>query len=95
MKVPEDDGAIAAARDNQILSDEAIGRIIAAARIVDEARGHDGDLLRLFIVMTSTGARFSQVVRLRVRDLQVERSRLTVPPSRNGVFPSAIGVSAK
>lgn len=83
-EVPVDDGATAAARENQILSDEVIGQIIGAARSVDDARGHDGDLFRLFVVMAATGARFSQIVRLRVRDLQASRSRLMVPPSRKG-----------
>jgi len=83
-KAPEDDGATAAARENQILSDKVIGRLILAARAVDHARGYDGDLFRLFVVMAATGARFSQVVRMRVRDLQADRSRLMVPPSRKG-----------
>ncbi len=83
-KAPEDDGATAAARENQILSDKVIGRLIVAARSVDHARGYDGDLFRLFVVMAATGARFSQVVRMRVRDLQADRSRLMVPPSRKG-----------
>ncbi|WP_066556922.1 tyrosine-type recombinase/integrase [Croceicoccus bisphenolivorans] len=78
-----DDGE-AVARDNQILPDATVGAIIAAARDVDDARGMGGDFFRMVIVLAATGARFSQVARLTVRDLQVDRSRLMVPPSRKG-----------
>jgi integrase len=49
---------------------------------VDEADGWDGDLLRLVLVLAATGARFSQVLRLTVGDL--EGNRLHVPTSRKG-----------
>lgn len=74
----------AVARDNQILPDETIGRIITAARTVDDAGGLGGDLFRIIVVMAATGARFSQVARLTVRDVQADRSRLMMPPSRKG-----------
>lgn len=78
----EDDGAVA--RENQILPDAVIGGIIAAAREVDDAKGARGDLFRLIVTLSATGARLSQVARLTVRDVQAERSRLMVPPSRKG-----------
>jgi integrase len=72
------------ARENQILTDETIGRIIVAARQVDGDGGMNGDLFRLILVMAATGARFSQVARLCVRDVQPDCSRLIVPASRKG-----------
>lgn len=72
------------ARDNQILPDATVAAIIAAARDVDDARDMGGDLFRLVIVLAATGARFSQVARLTVRDVQADRSRLMVPASRKG-----------
>lgn len=72
------------ARENQILPDATIGKIIAAARAVDEAKEWDGDLFRMIVVLAATGARFSQVARLTVRDAQPDRSRLMMPTSRKG-----------
>jgi integrase len=72
-------------------------RIIRAAREVDAERGDDGDLFRLILVLAATGARFSQVARLRVGDVQVKESRLFMPKSRKGRgskvghTPNAIG----
>lgn len=72
------------ARENQILDAATVGRIIAAAQKVDEAGEWDGDLYRMIVVLAASGARFSQVARLTVRDVQVERSRLMIPPSHKG-----------
>ncbi len=72
------------ARENQILPDATVGAIIAAARDVDDAKGMDGDLFRMVITLAATGARFSQVARMSVRDLQPAQSRLMVPTSRKG-----------
>lgn len=72
------------ARDDQILSDAEIGRLMAAARQVDAEDGWEGDLMRMVLVLAATGARFSQVARIRVGDLQPERGRLMVPVSRKG-----------
>ena len=71
------------ARDNQILSTVVVGQIIGAAQAVDARDGWDGDLARLIIVLAATGARFSQVRRILVRD--VRRGAIVVPPSRKGV----------
>lgn len=54
------------ARENQILDVEAIGKIIAAARNVDDTGDWGGDLYRMIVVLAATGARFSQVTRLTV-----------------------------
>lgn len=72
------------ARENQILDAATVGRIIAAAKKVDEAAEWGGDLYRMIVVLAATGARFSQAARLTVRDVQIERSRLMIPPSYKG-----------
>lgn len=74
----------ATARENQILPDATVGEIIAAARDVDAAGNWGGDLYRMIVVLAATGARFSQIARLTVRDVQADRSRLMVPASRKG-----------
>lgn len=76
--------AEAVARDNQILPDADIARVLRAAREVDAEQGWDGDLFRLVLVLTATGARLSQVARIRVSDCQIAQSRLLVPTSRKG-----------
>lgn len=79
-----DDTADDVARENQILSDAQVARLIGAAREIDDEQGWDGDLFRLVVVMTATGARFSQVARLRVGDVQTKANRLVIPASRKG-----------
>jgi integrase len=81
--VDVDDGADVA-RENQILSDGQVVRLLVAARQVDGDLGWDGDLYRLVLVLNATGARFSQIARMRVRDCQLKESRLMVPSSRKG-----------
>jgi len=72
------------ARDNQILPDAKIADILVATRQIDEDEGWEGDLFRLILAMAATGARFSQVARLRVIDVQLEGSRILMPTSRKG-----------
>jgi len=72
------------ARDGQALSDAEIRRVISAAKIVDTEDGWDGDLERIVIVLAATGARFGQVSRLRVVDVQGGHNRIMVPPSHKG-----------
>ena len=72
------------ARDNQILTDAQVARLIAAAREIDAEQERDGDLYRLAIVLAATGARFSQVAPLLVGDVQYQQGRLMVPASRKG-----------
>lgn len=80
----ESDNADDVARENQILSDAEVTRLIGAAREVDAEQGWDGDVYRLILVLAATGARFSQVARLRVRDVQPDKARLMIPSSRKG-----------
>lgn len=72
------------ARDGAALPDDDVRRIIDAARGVDADLGWDGDLWMLVLALASTGARFSQIIRMRVADLQIGHSRLMVPTSRKG-----------
>ncbi|MBZ9724875.1 site-specific integrase [Mesorhizobium sp. CO1-1-11] len=72
------------ARDQAALPDADVRRIIEAAREVDIDEGWDGDLLRMVLVLSATGARFSQVARMTVGDVQMPQSRLMVPTSRKG-----------
>ncbi|TIT64339.1 MAG: integrase [Mesorhizobium sp.] len=74
----------AVARDNQILPDADVARVLRAAREVDAEEEWDGDLFRMVLVLTATGARLSQVARMRVADCQISHSRLMVPTSRKG-----------
>lgn len=80
LKLPavDDDPDEAMARDNQILDDDEVRRIVAAAFTFDT------DLGRLVVLLAATGARFSQLQRMRVRDVQVEAARLMIPSSRKG-----------
>lgn len=80
----QDDGSDSVARENQILSDAQVAKLISAARTIDEAGDWQGDLFRLVVLMAATGARFSQIARMRVADVQVESSRVLVPASRKG-----------
>jgi integrase len=61
-----------------MLADEEVRSLI---RYFTEADG-DGDTALLIIVLAATGARFSQVRRLQVQDVQPERSRIMMPSSR-------------
>ncbi|MBZ9910409.1 integrase [Mesorhizobium sp. BR115XR7A] len=82
-KVDSDDAA-PLARDNQILSAAQVGIILAAARQIDTEGNWDGDLFRFVVVLAATGARFSQIARMKVGDVQRGQGRLMVPSSRKG-----------
>jgi integrase len=69
---------IARARENQVLPDDEIRAIVAAAQAID------GDFGRLVLVLAATGARFAQVQRLRVGDVQPGQGRIMVPQSFKG-----------
>lgn len=85
LKAESDDGETdTIARDNQILSDAQVSALIGAAREVDGEGGWDGDLYRMTVALATTGARFSQAVRIRVGDCQSAEGRLLVPRSRKG-----------
>ncbi|WP_457299614.1 tyrosine-type recombinase/integrase [Phyllobacterium sp. P5_D12] len=78
------EGSSPQARDGAALSDRDVRAIIEAARVVDTEAGWDGDLWRLVLTLASTGARFSQVARIRVADLQIAQGRIMVPTSHKG-----------
>ncbi|MFI0843956.1 tyrosine-type recombinase/integrase [Mesorhizobium sp. IMUNJ 23232] len=80
----DEDEEASIAREGQILADSDIIRLLAIGRTVDAVLGMEGDLFRLLVVMNATGARFSQIARMRVKDCQVAVSRLMVPVSRKG-----------
>ncbi|MGY2053078.1 tyrosine-type recombinase/integrase [Methylobacterium sp. JK268] len=72
------------ARERQILTDADVRRIVAAANEVDAAGDWEGDLARLVLALAATGARFSQIQRMTVADVQTVQFRLMVPVSRKG-----------
>ncbi|ESY81780.1 integrase [Mesorhizobium sp. LNHC221B00] len=78
------DEAVPLARDNQIMSASQVGAILAAAREVDTEGNWDGDLFRFVVLLAATGARFSQIARMKVGDVQRAQGRLMVPSSRKG-----------
>ncbi|KAH2819567.1 hypothetical protein KXV85_003513, partial [Aspergillus fumigatus] len=80
----DDDDHVSVARDNQILTDEEVGAILQAACEVDQEQGFDGDLYRIVVCLAATGARYAQVRRMRVGDVQVSARRLMVPGSYKG-----------
>lgn len=79
-----EDEAVPAARDNQILTDAKVISILTAAREIDAKQRWKGDLFRLVVVLAATGARFSQIARMRVGDVQRVHGRLMIPVSRKG-----------
>lgn len=68
------------ARENQILSDEQVRKIIG----ISTKRDKHGDFALLVILLAATGARFCQLRRMRVCDVQLEHSRILVPSSFKG-----------
>lgn len=68
------------ARDNQILDDKQVREIIRFARLMDK----DGDFALVVVLLAATGARFSQLRRMTVGDVQLGHSRLLVPTSFKG-----------
>ena len=69
-------------RADHVLDDEEVRLVLDAARRIDRSEGWDGDLHRLILVLAATGARFSQLARMQVRDVQPRR--LLVPVSAKG-----------
>lgn len=75
---------VSSSKGSQILSDEEVRWIVEAARKIDKDHGWEGDFLRMILVLAATGARFSQVQRLRVQDVQIIARRLMMPSSAKG-----------
>jgi len=84
VRLSDDEDSAEVARENQILTDAQVTVILAAAKAVDDENGWEGDLYRLIAVMAATGARFAQIVRMRIGDVQRDAGRLMVPASRKG-----------
>ncbi|WP_439570698.1 tyrosine-type recombinase/integrase [Sphingomonas sp.] len=78
LKIDAPEVLITVARDNQILSDDEVRRIVAAALRLEE------DFGRLVALLAATGARFSQLARMTVGDVQAEQARLMIPQSFKG-----------
>jgi integrase len=72
------------AREAQILPDADIRALIEGAWAVDAESDWGGDLARMVLLLAATGARFSQVQRLTVADVQFAEKRLMMPASRKG-----------
>jgi integrase len=79
-----DDDAASVARENQILTDAQIAVVIGVAREIDAEQGWGGDLFRLITVLAATGARYSQVARLKVGDVQRAERRIMIAGSFKG-----------
>jgi integrase len=79
-------------REKQILSVADIKRLIEATMELDREKGWGSDLVAMLVALAATGARFSQVARLRVVDLQVEQGRLMMPTSRKGSGSKAVHI---
>jgi integrase len=80
----DDDDETSVARDNQILTDARIGIILRSAREIDNELEFDGDLYRIVVCLAATGARYAQIRRMRVGDVQRADRRLMVPGSYKG-----------
>lgn len=66
------------ARENQILDDATVRSVINAAYSIDD------DLGLFVLLLAATGARFSQLRRMKVCDAQIALQRLLIPRSRKG-----------
>jgi integrase len=88
------EAAAPAPRQAQVLTDADVRRILEATADIDAAGNWGGDLVRLIAVMAASGARFSQVIRMTVADVQVAQSRLMVPVSHKGRGAKAIAHTA-
>lgn len=80
IKVGTKAGQVPTEARKQLLTDAQVRTLIEAAFEVDP----DGDFGRLVLLAASTGARFSQIVRIKVGALQPEKLRVMVPGSHKG-----------
>ncbi|WP_417578590.1 tyrosine-type recombinase/integrase [Pelagibacterium sp.] len=80
IKVGTRSTRVATEARKQLLSDEQIKAVIDAAFAVDA----DGDFGRLTLLAASTGARYSQLTRIRVGGLQIQNKRIMVPGASKG-----------
>jgi integrase len=66
----------------QLLTDAQVRAVVEAAFAPEV--DPDGDFGRLVLSAAATGARFSQLARLVIRDFQIENTRIMMPSSRKG-----------
>lgn len=92
LRAIESDEAEPIARENQILSDAQVLRLIKAAVEIDAEQGWDGDLHRMVMLLAATGARFAQLLKLRVSHVQGKERRIIMPASLKGKGASKIPV---
>ena len=78
-EAPEPLADDAAALESKLLTDAATRQFLKAVRDAG-----DDDLYLMCLVLASTGARFAQARRLKVRDVQVARGRIMMPASHKG-----------
>lgn len=86
------------ARENQILSDAQVMRLVDVALEIDCEQGWDGDLHRIVMMLAATGARFGQLLKLHVANVQVTERRIIMLPSLKGQggnkIPTRLAVAA-
>lgn len=80
IKVGTRAGRVATEARKQLLTDEQIKAVVDAAFAVDA----DGDFGRLTLLAASTGARYSQLTRIRVGGVQIQNKRIMVPGASKG-----------
>ncbi len=73
-------GEVHSGARRQLLNDAQVRTVVRASIEVDP----DGDFGRVVMLAAATGARYSQLAALTVGDVQVERLRIMMPPSKKG-----------
>ena len=80
IKIGTQAGEVLTNARRQLLTDEQVREAVRAAFEVDQ----DGDFGYVVLILAASGARYSQITALKVSDVQKERSRIMMPPSRKG-----------
>ena len=80
IKIGTKAGAVLTNARRQLLTDEQVRDAVRAAFEVDPG----GDFGFVVLILAASGARYSQTAALKVGDVQRERSRIMMPPSRKG-----------
>jgi integrase len=80
IKIGTQAGEVLTNARRQLLTDEQVREAVRAAFEVDQ----DGDFGYVVLILAASGARYSQIAALKVSDVQKERSRIMMPPSRKG-----------
>jgi integrase len=80
IKIGTKAGAVLTNARRLLLTDEQVRDAVRAAFAVDP----DGDFGYVVLILAASGARYSQAAALKVDDVQKERGRIMMPPSRKG-----------